>query len=135
MDGPLGRNEIPGALPMTTRLTAVLERRHWLFLSIVVVPAHILALWSFGATFWVDATVYVGLGDCLFSPEKMRAFYDATGMLVFSHITPGEPVIWACARLLPVEARWPAIAIAQQDRKSTRLNSSHLRLSRMPSSA
>ena len=98
---------------MISRIAALLDRRPWLLLSIVVAGAHLLGFWSCGATFWVDSTVYAGLGDCLFSPEKMRVFYDATGRFVFSHLAPGEPAVWACARLLPVGARWPAMAIAQ----------------------
>ena len=41
----------------------------------------------------------------------------------------------AFARMI-LEGRYEdALSVARQDRKSTRLNSSHLRLSRMPSSA
>lgn len=91
----------------------LLQRRHWLCLTLVVVALHTLALLTFGATFWVDSAIYASLGDCLFSPEKMRAFYDATGRLMYSHISPGEPALWAFARLFPVNAQWPVLALTQ----------------------
>ncbi|GDX09526.1 hypothetical protein LBMAG57_12980 [Verrucomicrobiota bacterium] len=98
---------------MTVEPTAASQRRHTLWLAVIVIAAHAYAFWTFGATFWVDSTVYAGLGDCLFSPEKMGRFYDATGILVLSHVGAGEPAIWACAQFLPAGARWPAIAITQ----------------------
>ena len=98
---------------MIRRLAELLDRRHWLCLTLLVVALHAMAFRAFGATFWVDSTIYAGLGDSLFSSEKMRAFYDATGMMMYSHIGPGEPALWALARLFPVAAQWPVIAIAQ----------------------
>ena len=98
---------------MIRRLADLLDRRHWLCLTLLVVAIHAMAFRAFGATFWVDSTIYAGLGDCLFSPEKMRAFYDATGMMMYSHIGPGEPALWALARLFPVNVQWPVIALVQ----------------------
>ena len=98
---------------MIHKLGALIERRHTLWLTLIVLAAHAVAFWTFGATFWVDSAIYAGLGECLFSPEKMSAFYDATGMMMYSHIGPGEPLLWALARLLPVKAQWPAFALVQ----------------------
>ena len=47
----------------------------------------------------------------------------------------GEKVATSIARAFPNTLLIVAIALVLADRKSTRLNSSHLRLSRMPSSA
>ena len=46
------------------------------------------------------------------------------------HVAKSEP-----PRAEPPEPEPPKAAVAREDRKSTRLNSSHLKLSRMPSSA
>jgi predicted SAM-dependent methyltransferase len=98
---------------MTADPSATDQRRHLLWLVVVVVAAHVFAIRTFGATFWVDSTVYAALGGCFFSPEKIASFYDATGTMMYSHICPGEPALWAFARLFPAGAQWPILAFVQ----------------------
>jgi predicted SAM-dependent methyltransferase len=98
---------------MTVEPTAASQRRHTLWLPVIVIAAHAYAFWTFGATFWVDSAVYAGLGGSLFSPEKLGAFYDATGTLMYSHVGPGESALWAFARLFPLKAQWPVLALMQ----------------------
>ena len=98
---------------MTVEPTAASQRRHTLWLAVIVIAAHAYAFWTFGATFWVDSAIYAGLGDSLFSPEKMASFYDATGTMMYAHIGPGEPALWAFARLFPLTAQWPVLALLQ----------------------
>jgi len=98
---------------MSAEPGAASQRRHMLWLAVIVVAAHALAFRTFGATFWVDSAVYAGLGECLFTPERLASFYDATGTMMYSHIGPGESVLWAFARLFPIKAQWPVIALLQ----------------------
>ncbi len=98
---------------MTAEPAAASQRRHTLWLAVIVIASHAFAFWTFGATFWVDSAIYAGLGDALFSPDKMGSFYDATGTMMYSHIGPGEPALWAFVRLFPIRAQWPVLALLQ----------------------
>jgi len=75
---------------------------------------------------------YVGLA-ALQAGEETRA---EEGLTRVTQLAPGEPAAWANLGLLSIKQReFDAAAERLEDRKSTRLNSSHLNESRMPSSA
>ena len=100
-------------------------------------------------TFWVDGIPasqgskrHVGNGRLIESDKKLPAWRKAIETTV-AELHKGdpidEPVIVRADFYLPKpkKPRWltPATALDTEDRKSTRLNSSHGEQSRMPSSA
>ena len=65
------------------------------------------------------------------TPEFMRGIYGVAG---FNPAPPLQPELGAFYWVTPIPKDWPKEHV-ESDRKSTRLNSSHIPLSRMPSSA
>ena len=89
-----------------------------------------LAPWCFVAAALLGATgLYVGLVQAPTDAQQGEVY-----RIIFIHV----PAAWMSMFLYFVMACYGAAALtfnARLDRKSTRLNSSHHRLSRMPSSA
>lgn len=48
--------------------------RYPLLLALVVAGSHLYGLLAFGATFWVDSSCYIQLGEALKSPEAYRVY-------------------------------------------------------------
>lgn len=79
----------------------------------VLLLTHAWALVVFGATFWIDSSVFAAFGSALGSAEEFRALYDLTGTFQYSHIGIGLPALWAALAWLPVNLQWPALALIQ----------------------
>src|ERR1044072_853996 len=65
----------------------------------------------------------------------IAAFATAWVGIKFANLSPWLLIPFCCAAAILVGALWGAIPGVLKDRKSTRLNSSHTDISRMPSSA
>jgi hypothetical protein len=89
------------------------ESFYAVLMLVIIVGAHAVAFWSFGATFWIDSIAYVSLGDALFDPNKLRTFYDGIGRWSYSHLGPGTPLFWSGLQLLPIRLQWPTMAVLQ----------------------
>jgi hypothetical protein len=82
--------------------------------AVVAITTHILAIVTFGATFWADSADYAALGQALVEPEGLHSFYAASGRWIFSHLQPGTPVLWAALRSCAEPIRWPLLAGIQR---------------------
>src|ERR1700721_74329 len=98
---------------MMNRKLGTKELFYAVLMLVIIVGAHTLAFWSFGATFWIDSIAYVSLGDALFDPNKLRTFYDGIGRWSYSHLGPGTPLFWSGLQLLPTRLQWPTMAVLQ----------------------
>lgn len=78
-----------------------------------VVSVHLWSLVVFGATFWVDSSVYASLAETMISPAQMSRFFGEGGALMFSHLGPVLPFLWSVLQHLPTLLQWPALALLQ----------------------
>lgn len=84
-----------------------------LLFAIIISISQIYFLIVDGATFWIDMTSYVTLGDAMKSTTALTAFYQDSGRWIYSHLQPGMPLVWFILSYLPSYLRWPGIAIFQ----------------------
>jgi len=87
------------------------DPRYRTYLAAIIIVTNISSLFSFGATFWIDSLVYVGLGSVMFS--DLNSFYGVYGTHLYSHVGPGMSFVWALAQQLPIPLQWPVIAVFQ----------------------
>ena len=110
---------------------------HDTFVAFIKAPK---ALWGINIPYIVEGLVYFGILTILgkYSSENV-GLTDAQSGLVYSFVTGGITfamlVLGGWSDKLGVRTSLALAFIAMLDRKSTRLNSSHIPLSRMPSSA
>ncbi len=74
---------------------------------------HAWSFLAFGATFWIDSSVFATFGAALHSAVDFRSFYDAAGTFMYSHIGIGLPAVWAALWWLPTSVQWPVLALGQ----------------------
>lgn len=82
-------------------------------LALIVIISHFYFLMVDGATFWIDATAYVSLGDAISSPGGLVVFYKDLGRWFYSHLQPGLPLLSISLGLFPEYFRWPILAVLQ----------------------
>lgn len=93
--------------------TRTTESHFSIWLAAIIALTHLWGLLAFGATFWVDSTICVGVGEALWPPANLRAFFDLPTTLMYSHVGLGESVLWRLVCLLPANWSWPALALTQ----------------------
>jgi hypothetical protein len=89
------------------------QRLYAAAILLVILVSHLNALYTFGATFWIDSLGYTAIGDALLDPARLKSFYAGAGFWNFSHYGPGLPSFWFIMKLLPIAWQWPFLAIVQ----------------------
>lgn len=82
-------------------------------LAIIIGVGHLVALFSFGATFWVDSVLYLDLAYFLTKGSGLLNFYTPMNMCIASHFPLLPAALWSGLYLLLHDWTWIGIAFLQ----------------------
>ena len=87
---------------------------YWcLFLLSFATAAHAYSIVVTGAKFWIDSIVYFQLALALFDADQLGRLYNSEFGFLYSHTTPGLPLlIWVLNSIFHARL-WPALAVIQ----------------------
>lgn len=99
-----------------SKLSAALQSRiaFFILLGSIIFGGHILALVTYGATYWVDNIIYINLAYQLFQGQGLVAFYTPPMACIATHIPILPSLLWGAAyQLFGQNYVWLVYAIIQ----------------------
>jgi len=89
------------------------NKNFYLVIAFIIVFGHSLALFSFGATFWVDSIFYVDLAYHMFLGQGLSNFYSLPMVCLASHFGPMISLLWGFIYSIFGSISWFIYAILQ----------------------
>ena len=83
-------------------------------LATIIFIGHVIALVSFGATFWVDSILYLDMAHYMSNGIGLTGFYSPIKMCIASHFPPFPALLWAWLYPIFSSHTWLIFAILQR---------------------